>query len=220
MKKKTEEHFDLLFTRYPALEEQRETIRAAFCLLADCYRAGGKLLVCGNGGSCADCDHIVGELCKGFLSLRPLGDADRAAFAAVPGMNDTDLALLTGKLQGGLPAVSLPSQTALVSAFCNDVDASLVYAQLVWAMGKPGDLLWCLSTSGNSRNVVLAAEAARARGMRVLSLVGAKSCRLDPLSDVIVHAPSSDTYRVQEYHLPIYHWLCAGAEAYFFNGKE
>ena len=205
-----------LYENHPALAAVSPSVEAALGLICDTFAAGGRLLLCGNGGSCADCDHIVGELCKGFLSLRPLGEADRAAFAAVPGMNESDLALLTGKLQGGLPAVALPSQTALVSAFCNDVDASLVYAQLVWAMGKPGDLLWCLSTSGNSRNVVLAAQAARARGMRVLSLVGAKPCRLDPLSDVIVHAPASDTYRVQEYHLPIYHWLCAGAEERFF----
>lgn len=205
-----------LYENHPALAVCKQQIDAALSLLTDTFTSGGRLLLCGNGGSSADCDHIVGELCKGFLSLRPLDGTDRAAFAAALPDGDPDLDLLCGRLQGGLPAVSLPSQTALTSAFCNDVDASLVYAQLVWAVGKPGDLLWCLSTSGNSKNVVLAAKAARAKGMKVLTLCGEKPCRLDPLSDVIVHAPAAETYRIQEYHLPIYHWLCAAVEEKFF----
>ena len=120
-------------------------------------------------------------------------------------------------MQLAVPAIPLPSLTGLNSAFCNDVDPALVYAQLVLALGKPGDLLVCLSTSGNSRNVVLAAKTARARGLHVLSLVGARPCALDGLSDVVLHAPSTETYRIQEYHLPLYHWLCAGVEQALFG---
>ena len=209
-----------LYDHYPALLPLQPQIEAAFDLLGDTFASDGRLLLCGNGGSSADCDHIVGELCKGFLSLRPLDAAARAAFENALPADDPDLPLLCGSLQGGLPAVSLPSQTALVSAFCNDVEASLVYAQLVWAVGKPGDLLWCLSTSGNSRNVVLAAKAARAKGMRVLTMCGEKPCALDALSDVVIHAPAAETYRIQEYHLPIYHWLCAAVEEKFFGGAD
>ena len=206
-----------LYTNHPALAPAAPAIDGALALLVTTFVSGGRLLLCGNGGSAADCDHIVGELAKGFLSLRPLTDTDRAAFATALPNNDPDLALLTAGLQGGLDAVSLPGQTALVSAFCNDVDASLVYAQLTLALGKPGDLLWCLSTSGNSRNVVLAAKTARARGLKVLSLVGGKPCALDPLSDCIIHVPATETYRIQEYHLPVYHYLCAALEARMFG---
>ena len=206
-----------LYENHPALAGLADAADAALALTVSVFRAGGRMLLCGNGGSAADCDHIVGELAKGFLSRRQLTDAACGAFRAVLAPDDPDLPLLCGSLQGGLPAVSLPSQTALVSAFCNDVDPALVYAQLVLALGKPGDLLVCLSTSGNSRNVVLAAKTARARGLHVLSLVGARPCALDGLSDVVLHAPSTETYRSQEYHLPLYHWLCAGVEQALFG---
>ncbi len=210
---------ETLIENHPALAPIRADIEAARNLLIETYRAGGKLLLCGNGGSCADCDHITGELLKGFLSLRPLGEEDCASFAsALPGGKEhPDYPLLTSKLQGALPAISLPAQSALVSAFCNDVDASLVFAQLVWGLGQAGDTLLCLSTSGNSRNVVLAAEAARAKGMRVLSLTGERDSALSALSDITVKAPARDTYRVQEYHLPIYHYLCAAIETAAFG---
>ncbi len=208
-----------LMENHPALAACSSDIEAARELLIDTYRAGGKLLLCGNGGSSADCDHITGELLKGFLSRRPLDRESRDSIAAVlpAGEKNPDYALLTNQLQGGLPAISLPAQTALVSAFCNDVDASLVYAQLVWGLGEVGDTLLCLSTSGNSRNVVLAAEAARAKGLFVLSLTGEGDSALSALSDITVHAPARETYRVQEYHLPIYHYLCAAVEDAFFE---
>ncbi len=211
-----------LLENHPALVPVASDVEAAQVLLIDTYRAGGKLLLCGNGGSCADCDHITGELLKGFLSMRPLGASEKAAIAAAlpNGEAHSDYALLTDKLQGALPAISLPAQTALVSAFCNDVDASLVYAQLVWGLGATGDTLVCLSTSGNSRNVVLAAEAARAKGLKVLALTGERDSALSALADVTVKAPSHETYRVQEYHLPIYHYLCAAIEDAFFGKKE
>lgn len=214
---------DTLLQNHPALSDCQNAIEAARDLLVDTFRTGHKLLLCGNGGSCADCDHITGELLKGFLSRRPLSDDDRAAIAAAlpDGDSDPDLALLSDKLQGGFPAISIPAQTALVSAFCNDVDASLVYAQSVWALGSPGDTLLCLSTSGNSRNVVLAAKAARAGGMKTVALTGERDSALSALCDVTIKAPARETYRVQEYHLPIYHYLCAEIEAEFFGeGRE
>ena len=133
------------------------------------------------------------------------------------GEADPDLYLLAGQLQGGLPAVSLPAQTAAATAVCNDTDPALIFAQLVWALGQTGDTLLCLSTSGNSRNVVLAAKAARAKGLRVLALTGEHDSKLSELSDVTVQVPAADTYRVQEYHLPVYHHLCAAVEEEFFG---
>ena len=209
-----------LLQNHPALTACRESIEAARELLIDTYREGGKLLLCGNGGSCADCDHMAGELLKGFLSHRPLSEEDCITLVdSLPeGEADPDLYLLAGQLQGGLPAISLPAQTAAMTAVCNDTDPQLVFAQLVWALGQAGDTLVCLSTSGNSRNVVLAAKAARAKGMAVLALTGEDDSALSALSDVTVKAPAADTYRVQEYHLPVYHYLCAAVEEALFEG--
>ena len=195
-----------LFEHYPALVSQKEALEKARELLIDTYNRGGKLLLCGNGGSAADCDHIAGELLKGFASKRELTGNLRAAMGEE----------LASRLQMGLPAISLPSQGAVISAFCNDVDAKTVYAQLVLALSKPGDLLWCISTSGNSANVVAAAHTAKALGVRVIGMAGERNCALDALCDVVLHAPAKETYRVQEYHLPMYHWLCAEVEEYFF----
>ena len=210
---------ETLLQNHPALTACRDSIEAARDLLIDTYHRGGKLLLCGNGGSAADCDHIAGELLKGFLSHRPLSEADCIALAdTLPdGEADPDLYLLAGQLQGGLPAVSLPTQTAALTAVCNDTDPALIFSQLVWALGREGDTLLCLSTSGNSRNAVLAAKAARAKGMRVLALTGEADSALSDLADVTVQAPASDTYRVQEYHLPVYHYLCAAVEEAFFG---
>ncbi len=196
-----------LFEHYPALASQKEALETARELLIDTYNRGGKLLLCGNGGSAADCDHIAGELLKGFASKRELTQELRAAMGEE----------LADCLQMGLPAISLPSQGAIISAFCNDVDAGTVYAQLTLALSKPGDLLWCISTSGNSANVVAAARAAKALGVRVIGMAGERNCALDELCDVVLHAPETQTYRVQEYHLPMYHWLCAEVENYFFD---
>ena len=204
---------------HPALVACRDSIEAARESLIDTYRRGGKLLLCGNGGSCADCDHIAGELLKGFLSHRPLSEEDCIALAdTLPdGEADPDLYLLAGQLQGGLPAISLPAQTAAVTAVSNDTDPALIFAQLVWALGQAGDTLLCLSTSGNSRNVVLAAKAARAKGMKILAMTGESDSSLSALADVTVQVPATDTYRVQEYHLPVYHYLCAAVEEEIFH---
>ncbi len=210
---------ETLLQNHPALAFCRDTIESARGLLVDTYRDGGKLLLCGNGGSCSDCDHIAGELLKGFLSHRPLSEEDCIALAdTLPeGEADPDLYLLAGQLQGGLPAVSLPAQTAAVTAVCNDTDPALIFAQLTWALGKGGDTLLCLSTSGNSRNVVLAAKAAKAKGMAVLALTGEEDSALSALADMTVQVPARDTYRVQEYHLPVYHYLCAAVEEELFH---
>ena len=196
-----------VFENYPALASLRGALECARELLIHTYERGGKVLLCGNGGSAADCDHIAGELLKGFASKREVTGELRAAMGEV----------LASRLQMGLPAISLPAQGAIISAFCNDVAAETVYAQLTLALAKPGDVLWCMSTSGNSENVVLAARAAKALGVSVIAMVGEQNCALDALADVVLHAPDTQTYRVQEYHLPMYHWLCAEVEDYFFD---
>ena len=208
-----------LLQNHPALAACRDSVEAARDLLVDTYRAGGKLLLCGNGGSCSDCDHIAGELLKGFLSHRPLSEEDCMTLAdTLPeGEADPDLYLLAGQLQGGLPAISLPAQTAAVTAVSNDTDPALIFAQLVWALGQEGDTLVCLSTSGNSKNVVLAAKAARAKGMKILAMTGEADSALSALADVTIQVPARDTYRVQEYHLPVYHYLCAAVEEEIFG---
>ena len=205
-----------LYAQNPALECCREEIEAALQLMIDTYRRGGKILLCGNGGSCADCDHIVGELMKGFL-LRREPDADLVA--RIRATNVPEVELLSANLQMGLPAISLHSQTALLSAFCNDVSSETVYAQALLALHKPEDLLICFSTSGNSKNVVLAAKAAKALGVRTVALTGARESALSELCDVTVRVPETETFKVQELHLPVYHYLCAEMEKTFF-GEE
>lgn len=195
---------DDLYSRYPALESIRGDVERALELIIKTYEKGGKLLVCGNGGSAADSEHIVGELMKGFISRRRVTD-DR-----IPDR-------LRQKLQGALPAISLPSQTALLSAFANDVSPDMVYAQLVYGYAKEGDLLVAISTSGNSANAVNAAEVAKAVGAKVLALTGAGGGRLGENADVCIAVPERETYKVQEYHLPIYHYLCAQTEKHFFD---
>ena len=202
-----------LINEYPKLEICKEDIQAAADILVECFKSGGKLLICGNGGSCADAGHIAGELLKGFKSKRPLSDEVRAMFTAALGEEGNYLA---DNLQGSLPVISLPDQTGIVSAFNNDVDPSLSYAQLVYGYAKKEDVLLGISTSGNSKNVVNAAKVAKALGIKVISLVGQNKCTLDEFSDVTVHAPHTDTAHVQELHLPIYHALCAYIEQKFF----
>ena len=196
-----------LYERYPILNKIMGKIEEALREMIDCSLRGGKILLAGNGGSAADCDHIAGELLKGFASKRALTGELRECMGEE----------LASKLQMGLPAISLPAQGAIISAFCNDVDAVTVYAQLTLALAKPGDVLWCISTSGNSQNCVQAARAAKALGVRVIAMVGEGECALDELADVVLHAPAKETYRVQEYHLPMYHWLCAEIEEHFFG---
>ena len=196
------------------LDSCKEDILKAQELFIDCYKNGGKLLLCGNGGSAADCDHIVGELIKGFLKARPLSEEIKESMKSnCPSINESTLC----KLQLGLPAIALPSITALNSAFCNDVDADLVYAQSLMALAKKGDVLIAISTSGNSKNVFNAATVAKAFGITVVSLTGKSGGKIKEFSDVCICVPETETFKVQELHLPVYHYLCAKTEEHFFD---
>ncbi len=206
-------HFETLFTRYPALAGERDSVRAMYDTLCDTYKNGGKLLVCGNGGSCADAEHIVGELMKCFLIKRKIPDAVAENLSAF----GEDGEALCAKLEGALPAISLCGHPALTTAYLNDTEPTMTFAQGVLGLGRPGDVLLAISTSGNSKNCVYAAQVARAVGMRVLALTGAKDSRLSATADVTVRAPETETFKIQEYHLPIYHTLCAMLEAEFFS---
>ncbi len=202
-----------LIKRYPALEMSRKDIENAIEKIIKCYEKGGKLLLCGNGGSAADCDHIVGELMKGFLKKRPLSDSQKNDMKKrFEGIQDCVL----DSLQSGLPAISLPSLSVLNSAFCNDVDPNLIYAQSFMALAKEGDVLIAISTSGNAENVCRAAEVAKALGNSVISLTGRSGGKLRSLSDICIAVPEDETFKVQELHLPVYHTLCAMVESYFF----
>ncbi|MDR0351865.1 MAG: SIS domain-containing protein [Opitutaceae bacterium] len=204
----TEQHYlDDLFSRRPVLEASRAQILQARDALLACYRAGGKLLLCGNGGSAADCDHISGELLKGFMSRRPLLPAEREGLQPE----------LADKLQRGLPAIPLANFPALGTAFTNDVDPLLIYAQLVNALGRPGDVLIGISTSGNAKNVCAAAEVARARQLPVIALTGRTGGVLRRLADICINVPADETYLIQELHLPVYHYLCQAIEANLFG---
>lgn len=203
-----------LFEHYPELSCCKESVETAIEKLCESFLHSGKLLLCGNGGSYADCEHISGEFMKGFLLKRPLTEVQKADLAARFG---NDGIYLGDKLQGGLAAFALPSQNSVITAFNNDVAADLAYAQLAWASGNPGDVLMGISTSGNSRNVVYACMAARARGMVTIGMAGRRICKLDEVCDVVIHVPACETYRVQEYHLPVYHAICAEIENHFFG---
>lgn len=205
---------DELMKRYPVLTEIKDDIAKAAKEIINCYENGGKVLICGNGGSCADCEHIVGELMKGFLKKRPVSDEKRVQMKMnAPYLEDE----IISKLQNGLPAISLASMTSLNSAFCNDVDPELIYAQPLMALGNKDDILIAISTSGNSKNVYAAAKVAKALGCRVIGLTGASGGKLKNIVDVCICAPEEETFRIQELHLPIYHYLCAETEAHFFD---
>lgn len=203
-----------LIARYPGLAGCAADVENSAAMLIACYRNGHALYTCGNGGSAADADHIVGELMKGFLKKRPV-DADFRAKLAEAYPEQAEF--LADNLQCGLPAVSLHSQSALLTAFANDVDASMMYAQTLFALAKPDDVLIAISTSGNSKNVVNAVKIAKMIGVKVIALTGAKPCALDALADCIIHVGDTETYRVQELHLPVYHWLCARVEEEFYK---
>lgn len=202
-----------LFHRYPSLLSCKEKIECAAKAMIACYEASGKVMTCGNGGSCADADHIVGELMKGFLKKRPLPEAIKQTMKIrCPGLSDTAL----DKLQQGLPALSLCSLTALNTAFCNDVDPALIYAQAILGMGKPGDIVICISTSGNAKNVFSAAQVAKSLGLTVIGLTGMTGGKLGEIADICIRVPETETFKVQELHLPVYHYLCATVEAHFY----
>ena len=205
--------FEELVDTYPSLSACIDSVRSAGEVLLKVFHGGGKLLVCGNGGSGADSEHIVGELMKEFYIRRPLKEAEQAALKKVDPAGEK----LAKCLQGALPAITLTSNIALSTAYANDAEPELVFAQQVWGYGNPGDVLLAISTSGSSKNVYDAMVAAKAKGMWVIGLTGARQGTMEKLCDVCIRAPSTVTYEIQEYHLPIYHALCRYVEAEIFG---
>jgi D-sedoheptulose 7-phosphate isomerase len=201
------EHLRDLLHRVPALEPCAADIEAAFASLRDCFAGGAKALACGNGGSAADAEHWAGELLKGMLKQRPLKPDTLSSLPPA----------LAQQLQGALPMIPLTGFLAYRTAFANDVDPELVFAQLVWALGRPGDVLVALSTSGASANVCAAAETAAARGMTIVALTGEHGGRLGTLADIAIRVPARETHLVQEYHMPVYHCLSVMLEGEFFG---
>ena len=201
------EVFDELYNRYPQLKGCDGEIAKAFDLLLACYKGGGKVLTCGNGGSAADAEHIVGELLKKFRKHREVSPEIAAKLPQE----------LVARLEGALPAVSLVSMNGILTAFANDVAWEAAFAQQVYGLGNPDDVLIALSTSGNSVNCVNAALVARAKGMKVVSMTGEGGGRLAVLADASIRVPETETYKVQELHLPVYHALCAAVEERLFE---
>lgn len=212
MKENVKKIFEELFNDYSALIECRDDVKKAYEILEATYKNGGKVLVCGNGGSAADCEHIVGELMKGFHLKRSLAENEISAFSSYE--NGVEIAKT---IQKGLPAISLVSHTGLMTAYINDCDADSVFAQQVYGYMNEGDTLIALSTSGNSENVVRAAITAKVKGGNVVAFTGANGGRLAGLCDSTVALPSTDTAKIQEYTLPLYHCLCAMLEEEFFG---
>ncbi len=214
MKKRIETHLDLLIERYPSLEYIKTEIATAYSIIADCYKNGGKLLIAGNGGSAADAEHIVGELMKSFVLERKIEQTFSERLISI----DSDLGnVLAKNLQGALPAIALDGHISLSTAYMNDCEPLLCFAQQVNGYGNAGDVFLGISTSGNSKNIMYAATVARAKGMKVIGLTGEKESKLSAFADVCIMAPQKETYMVQELHLPIYHCLCLMLEDTFFE---
>jgi D-sedoheptulose 7-phosphate isomerase len=201
--------FQRLLERYHDLESCIEEVAAAGDLILEAARAGNKILLCGNGGSAADADHITGELAKSFCKKRPI---EKKLAAELLKLDAESGALLADKLQAGIPAISLSFHNALSTAFANDVDPGLVFAQQCQIYGKPGDVFIGISTSGNAKNVYYAALTARAAGLKVIGLTGEHGGKLKAVSDICIRVPRTETYEVQELHLPVYHALCLYVE--------
>ena len=214
MEKRVEKQLEILVNRYPELSAVKKEISEAYQILENCYAKEGKLLAAGNGGSAADAEHIVGELMKGFkLPRKP-----EAGFADKLVKENEELGtVLAESLQGALPAIALDGHPALSTAYMNDSEPLLCFAQQVNGYGKSGDVFLGISTSGNSKNVLYAATTAHAKGMKVIGLTGAKSSKLEQMSDVCIKVPQTETYMIQELHLPVYHCLCLMLEERFFG---
>ena len=205
---------DELLERYPQLESVGTEIGKAAENLIQCYKNGGKVLVCGNGGSCSDSDHIVGELMKGFEHKRPLDSQMKQQLVSIAGERG---AYLAEKLQMALPTISLTAHSALITAVANDTDANLIFAQQVMGYGNAGDVLIGISSSGNSQNVIDAMLTAKLKGMTVIGLTGETGGKMKQLCDILINVQGRRTAFVQELHLPVYHTLCLIIEQYFFN---
>lgn len=214
MKERTKQIFDTLYERYPALECCRESIARAYEIILNCYKNGGTVMICGNGGSSADCEHIVGELMKGFMSKRKMTAEAAEQFMAVLGDGADEY---IEKLQGALPAISLVSQSGIQTAFANDVDPAMGYAQQVYGYARKGDVVIGISTSGGAKNVLHAFNTAKVLGASSVLLSGGTGGVCAKAADVAIIVPEKETYKVQEYHLPVYHCLCAVIESEMFE---
>jgi len=214
--KSTSHYFiEHLIERYPKLNTIQFELEKAINIIISSITNDGTILVCGNGGSAADSDHIVGELMKGFILKRPI---NTVLSKKIKEKFPNDFEYLYNNLQQGIKSISLISHNALVSAFSNDKAPDLIFAQQVLGYGKSGDILLAISTSGNSKNVVYAAQIADLLGMRVISLTGDNGGKLKPLSSACINVPENETYKIQEYHLPVYHCICLAIENEFFGG--
>ena len=206
-------YLEELVERYPVLDVVKDDVRKAYELLEACYEQGGKLLIAGNGGSCADAEHIVGELMKGFVKRREVSDSFAECLRNADEVRGAELAK---KLQGGLPAIALTGHAGLSTAYLNDVDGDLIFAQQTYGYGRPGDVLIVISTSGNAKNVMYAMTVAKALGMKTIGLTGKDGGALKREADVSVVVPETETFKIQELHLPVYHALCLMLEERFF----
>lgn len=211
-----EKHIDLLIKRYPILEECRQTLIDAYLIMEEAYEGDHKLLIAGNGGSAADSEHIAGELMKRFKTPRPVTNEMAEKLKTIDPVRGADLAK---NLERGLMAIPLVAHEALSTAYINDVDGLGVFAQQLFGFGRPGDVFLGISTSGNSKNVMSATVVARALGIKVIGLTGAKGGELAQVADVAVKIPETETYMIQELHLPVYHCWCLMLEDKFF-GKQ
>lgn len=211
-----QKHVDLLVKRYPSLESCKEDIEKAYLILEECYVNDHKLLIAGNGGSAADSEHIAGELMKRFKTPRPIPTELAEKLKKIDATRGKNLA---HNLERGLMAIPLVAHEALSTAYINDVDGLGVFAQQLYGFGRPGDVFLGISTSGNSKNVMSATVVARALGIKVIGLTGAKGGELASVADVAIKVPETDTYMIQELHLPVYHCLCLMLEDRFFGEK-
>lgn len=214
MKTEIYKHIEVLVNRYPVLNSVKDEIVEAYFLLVESYKNEGKLLIAGNGGSAADAEHIVGELMKGFKLPRKLNENFTDKLISE---NEELGTVLAESLQGALPAIALDGHPALSTAYMNDCEPLLCFAQQVNGYGKTGDVFLGISTSGNSKNILYAATTAHAKGMKVIGLTGAKDSKLTQMSDVCIKVPQTETYMIQELHLPVYHCLCLMLEDEFFG---
>lgn len=214
MKTEIYKHIEVLVNRYPVLNSVKDEIVEAYFLLVESYKNEGKLLIAGNGGSAADAEHIVGELMKGFKLPRKLNENFTDKLISE---NEELGTVLAESLQGALPAIALDGHPALSTAYMNDCEPLLCFAQQVNGYGKAGDVFLGISTSGNSKNILYAATTAHAKGMKVIGLTGAKDSKLTQMSDVCIKVPQTETYMIQELHSPVYHCLCLMLEDEFFG---
>lgn len=214
LNKKIKQHVNTLLERYPELKGIEQEVIDAYIIMEECYKKGGKLLVAGNGGSAADAEHIVGELMKGFKNPRKLSEEYAEKHIAI---NPKLGRVLAENLQGALPAIALDGHPALTTAYMNDCEPLLCFAQQVNGYGNENDVFVGISTSGNSKNILYAVVTAKAKGMKVIGMTGKKESGLSEMADICIRVPQQETYMIQELHLPVYHCLCLMLEDRFFG---